>query len=128
MKLLLDTHIFLWMLHEPGRLSKKASLHCEDKTNELFLSVASTWEIQIKTQLGKLEISQPLRSLVEEQKQVNSLRILPISLEHTLALENLPLHHKDPFDRLLIAQTVMEEMTLVSADEKFSLYGVSICW
>ncbi len=95
-KLLLDTHAFVWWASESQRLSKKALALCGDRNNILILSVASVWEMQIKIQLGKLKLDEPLKNLIEEQKQVNDLQILPVELEHVLALENLADHHKDP--------------------------------
>lgn len=105
MRLLLDTHIFLWWADEPEKLSALALSALEDGANDLILSVASTWEIQIKIQLGKLQLNQSLKELIESQQEANNLQILPVALSHVLALETLPFHHKDPFDRLLIAQS-----------------------
>ena len=128
MKLLLDTHTFIWWDSEPAKLSSQALALCQDRTNTLLLSVASVWEMQIKLQLGKLRVSLPLRDLIESQQQVNSLQVLPIGLSHVLALENLPAHHKDPFDRLLIAQANVEDAFLVSRDQVFSDYPVKLLW
>lgn len=126
MRLLLDTHIFIWWADEPDKLSSTALSALEDKTNDLILSVVSIWEIQIKIQLGKLKLSQPLKELIESQQETNDLRILPIELAHVLALDALPFHHKDPFDRLLIAQSILEDMTLATVDQKFSAYPVKL--
>jgi PIN domain nuclease of toxin-antitoxin system len=128
MKLLLDTHTFIWWASEPERLSKKVLRACENEKNDLFLSAASVWEMQIKLQLGKLELESSLRILILNQQDMNNLQILSVSLPHVLALENLPLHHRDPFDRLLIAQAVEENMKLVSKDKIFSQYPVSVLW
>jgi PIN domain nuclease of toxin-antitoxin system len=122
MKLLLDTHIFIWWADAPDKLSSTALSALEDETNDLVLSVASVWEIQIKSQLGKLKLSQPLKELVESQQETNDLKILPVELPHVLALNALPFHHKDPFDRLLVAQSIVEDITLVTADDKLSMY------
>lgn len=122
MKLLLDTHIFIWWADTPEKLSSVALSALEDETNDLILSVVSVWEIQIKSQLGKLKLSQPLKDLIESQQEANDLKILPIELPHALALNTLPVHHKDPFDRLLIAQSIVEDITLVTADDKLSVY------
>lgn len=89
---------------------------CQDPANTLMLSVASVWEMQIKQQLGKLTLRLPLSELIEDQQKTNGVEILPISLAHVLALEALPPHHKDPFDRLLIAQANAEQIGLLSAD------------
>ena len=104
MKLLLDTHTFIWWASAPEKLSEKALASCKNRDNILILSVASVWEMQIKHQLGKLKLDIPLITLIETQKDTNDLQVLPIHLTHTLALDNLPTHHKDPFDRLLITQ------------------------
>ena len=97
MKMLLDTHTFIWWDSAPEKLSKRVLNLCENRSNILMLSVASVWEMQIKLQLGKLKLDIPLRILIENQQQKNDLKILSINLEHTLALDELPLHHKDPF-------------------------------
>jgi PIN domain nuclease of toxin-antitoxin system len=128
MKLLLDTHAFIWWDSEPVRLSAEVLALCQDPKNTLLLSVGSTWEMQIKIQLGKLKLSLSLAELVESQQRVNNLEILPITLEHILGLEELPLHHKDPFDRLLIAQAKIEGATLITRDPIFANYAVKVVW
>jgi len=126
MKLLLDTHIFIWWADQPENLSQAALSALEDEANELLLSVASVWEMQIKIQLGKLKLSLPLKELIESQQETNDVQILPVELAHVLALDALPFHHKDPFDRLLVAQSIEEGITLVSADSKLSVYPVTL--
>ncbi len=126
MKLLLDTHIFIWWADEPEKLSPVALSALRDEANELILSVVSIWEIQIKVQLGKLKLSQTLKELVESQQETNSLQILPVELADVLALDNLPFHHKDPFDRLLLAQSIIQDITLVTADDTLSAYPVKL--
>jgi PIN domain nuclease of toxin-antitoxin system len=128
MKLLLDTHAFIWWDSEPARLSPQALALCQDRENALLLSVVSIWEMQIKLQLGKLRLALPLREIVESQRQTNNVEILPITLAHVLALENLPVHHKDPFDRLLVAQAIIEEVVLVSGDPNIAKYPVRVVW
>lgn len=128
MKLLLDTHVFIWWASEPERLLEKALSICKDISNNLILSAASVWEMEIKLQLGKLKLGLLLEELIESQQHTNNLQILPIELEHVLALQGLPDHHKDPFDRLLIAQSNTEDMTLVSVDKIFSDYPVKLLW
>jgi PIN domain nuclease of toxin-antitoxin system len=128
MKLLLDTHAFIWWASEPQRLSQKVLILCQDRANTLMISVASIWEMQIKLQLGRLRLTLPLRNLIESQQQANNLQVLPIELSHVLALDNLPLHHRDPFDRLLIAQSNVEDAPLVSMDRAFSEYQVKLLW
>ena len=126
MKLLLDTHIFIWWADQPEKLSHAALSALEDEANELLLSVASVWEMQIKIQLGKLKLSVPLKELVKTQQETNDITISSVALTHVLALDALPFHHKDPFDRLLIAQNIEEDLTLVSADSQFSAYAVKL--
>ena len=126
MKLLLDTHIFIWWADQPEKLSPAALSALEDEANELLLSVASVWEMQIKIQLGKLKLSLPLKELVNNQQEINDLIVSPVELTHVLALDALPFHHKDPFDRLLIAQSIAEGLTIVTADSQFSSYSVML--
>ena len=126
MKLLLDTHIFLWWADDPEKLSQAALSALQDEANELLLSVASVWEMQIKIQLGKLKLSLPLKDLIKNQRETNELNLLSVELKHVLALDALPFHHKDPFDRLLIAQSLEEDLTLVSVDSQFSAYSVKL--
>jgi len=127
-KLLLDTHAFIWWTSAPEKLSERALLACQNRDNELVLSVASVWEMQIKLQLGKLKLKSALDSLIEIQQRANDLQILPVELLHVLALSDLPHYHKDPFDRLLIAQAATEDAFLVSADPAFSRYSVELFW
>lgn len=128
MKLLLDTHAFIWWSSEAAKLSPRARACCEDDNNRLILSVASVWEIQIKVQAGKLQLKAPLRTLIGRQQQNNDLQILPVAIEHVFALDALSLHHKDPFDRILIAQANIDELFIISKDEIFSSYPVKLIW
>lgn len=128
MKVLLDTHAFIWWDSDPTRLSSHVLALCQNRDNTLMLSIASIWEMQIKLQLGKLTMTMPLAELIESQQQTNNLDILPITLAHVLALQNLPLHHKDPFDRLLISQASIEEAVLISGDAEFAKYKVQLMW
>jgi PIN domain nuclease of toxin-antitoxin system len=126
MKLLLDTHTFIWWDSQRAKLSPNALELCQNPANTLTLSVASVWEMQIKHQLGKLTLHLPLREILEAQVQQNALDILPIEVSHVLALDQLPLHHRDPFDRLLIAQANVEQMILVSCDPIFETYSMPV--
>ena len=126
MKLLLDTHIFLWWADQPEKLPPAALSALEDDANELLLSVVSVWEMQIKIQLGKLKLTLPLKELVKKQQETNDLTVSAVALTHVLALDALPFHHKDPFDRLLIAQSIEEGLTIVTADSQFSSYSVKL--
>ena len=127
MKLLLDTHTFLWWDNEPGKLPRNVYALCQDPGNELLLSLVSIWEIQIKAQLGKLQLRTGLAKIITEQQQ-NGVTLLPITLPHVLALQHLPVHHRDPFDRLLITQAQSEGASLLSKDGEFSDYAVSVVW
>jgi PIN domain nuclease of toxin-antitoxin system len=128
MKLLLDTHTFIWWANEPEKLSERAVAACQGSSNTLILSVVSVWEMQIKMQLGKLRISRPIEELIKTQQQTNGLQVLSVELAHVLDLANLPSHHKDPFDRLLIAQANIEGATLVSVAPVFTSYSVQLLW
>lgn len=128
MRCLLDTHAFIWWANEPARLSSKALTLCQDRSNSLLLSLVSVWEMQIKHQLGKMQFRLSLAKLIEEQQQANQLEILPITLTHILGLTDLPTHHRDPFDRLLIAQAVSEGLTLISHDPHMAQYPVQVIW
>lgn len=128
MRLLLDTHVFLWLRFSPEKVSPAALAAYREPDNEVFFSLAGAWEMQIKQQLGKLALDVPLGQLLHEQNQNNSISFLPIELSHILGMGELPLHHKDPFDRLLIAQAIQEDMALISSDDIFSEYPVSRLW
>lgn len=128
MRLLLDTHVLLWWHHEPSRLSETAHDAISDLDNEVFLSVVNGWEVQIKAQLGKLILAKPLNIILEQKQSTNNFRLLPITMDHVHALDHLPLHHRDPFDRLLVAQAQHERMTLVTHDPKLSAYTVPLLW
>ncbi len=124
MKLLFDTHAFIWWDSEPSRLSPRVLAVCRDKANLILLSVASVWEMQIKLQLGKLKLDEPLDQLILRQQEVNGVELLPIALDHVLALHTLPSHHRDPFDRLLVAQANIEKAILVTKDPMIARYPV----
>ena len=126
--LLFDTHSFIRWADEPAKLSPDALVALEDENNRLFLSDASIWEMQIKVQLGKMKLKLPLPDLIESQKRDNDVGILHITTEHILELDNLPFHHKDPFDRLLIAQSIIENFTIVTLDSEFSAYSAKLLW
>ena len=128
MKLLLDSHAFIWWDSNPDKLSPRALTLCQDRRNTLMVSVASLWEMQIKAQLGKLKLNIPMAELIEKQKETNAIKVLTISLEHILELGNLPTIHNDPFDRLLIAQARVEDAMIVSTDSIFAQYPITIVW
>jgi PIN domain nuclease of toxin-antitoxin system len=127
MKILLDTHAFLWWDSEPEKLSERALELCQDPENLLLLSAASVWEMQIKIQLGKLKINLPVADLIHQQEE-NGIGILPVHLSHVLALSDLPPLHRDPFDRLLVAQAIVEDAAFISADPLIAQYPVKAIW
>ncbi len=128
MKFLLDTHVFIWWDSEPGKLSNRAFELCQAPENQLILSVASLWEIQIKSQLGKIKLNIPLAKLVEGQQNSNGLLLMPVNASHVYALGNLPSIHKDPFDRMIVAQARVESLCLISHDSTLKKYPVDIMW
>jgi PIN domain nuclease of toxin-antitoxin system len=128
MKLLIDTNVFIWLNDAPHRVSESVMDVIANLDNDLFLSLTSIWEMQIKIQLGKLELSDALPDILSTQQIDNNLQVLTINLDHIWALENLPYHHRDPFDRLLISQAQVEGMIMISADGLFSLYNIDLLW
>lgn len=128
MNLLLDTQAFLWLDSDQARLSSPARQACSNPQNILWLSVASAWEMQIKIALGKLRLARPLAQIITDQQTTNGVQVLPVHLAHVLALQDLPPHHKDPFDHLLIAQAKNEGWDIVSRDPEFKAYAVPVIW
>ncbi|HBK22749.1 MAG TPA: PIN domain nuclease [Planktothrix sp. UBA10369] len=128
MKLLFDTHTFIWWDSQPNKLSQKAWALLQDRSSILLLSVVSIWEIQIKLQVGKLTLNRALLEIIESQQKINQIEVLPVNLDHVLALDSLPLIHKDPFDRLLVAQANVENAVLVSGDPIVAQYPVNVNW
>jgi PIN domain nuclease of toxin-antitoxin system len=128
MRLLLDTHTFLWVVAQPRKLSARAATTLRNTANELYLSAASVWEMAIKRSLGRFEADLPLAALIDQGRERIQLRVLDVSAAHGASVEDLPFHHKDPFDRLLIAQALWEGMTIVGADRRFDAYGVKRLW
>lgn len=128
MQILFDTHAFLWWIEDDLQLSDIARAAIEDGENELFFSAASGWEIAIKTQIGKLRLPENLEQFVIEQLHRNDFTVLPIQLSHTLHTYSMALLHRDPFDRILIAQSVIEKMPLLTIDPQISQYDVQTIW
>jgi PIN domain nuclease of toxin-antitoxin system len=128
MKFLLDTHSFLWFIQGNSRLSTVARQRIEDPANERLVSVASLWEIAIKASIGRLTFAQPFATLMAEQLQRNSMQVLDITLAHTAQVMTLPFHHRDPFDRMLIAQSLVETLPIIGVDSAFDAYGVTRLW
>jgi PIN domain nuclease of toxin-antitoxin system len=127
MKFLLDTHAFLWFVNDDPQLSLAAKTLMESEV-DLLLSVASLWEISIKVSIGKLDLPKSFDLFIPEQLQINEIEVLPIELRHLSLVASLPLHHRDPFDRLLISQSLVEEISIIGTDEVFDQYGVSRSW
>lgn len=128
MKLLLDTHVFLWWVSDAPELSDAARAAISDPGNACYLSLASCWELSIKSSIGKLKLKKPVERFVSEQMQNNGFLLLNIELRHVAKVESLELHHRDPFDRLLVTQAKTERMTLVTADAVLSDYGIRCIW
>ena len=128
MRALLDTHVFLWGIAGDKRMSR----HARDifiGPSDLFISIASIWEILIKVQAGKLNLPHPAGGYIIGKLAENRIEILPISLDHLLEVERLPMHHRDPFDRILIAQSLEEDLPLISADPIFEKYSsLKVIW
>ena len=126
MKLLLDTHIFLWLPSESHRLSIKSRKVIADPSNYLYLSIVSIWEIQIKVATGKLQLPIDLKNFVNIYCGYNDIQVISVIEQHIWALSTLPHHHRDPFDRMLIAQAIQGDLTLVSVDPIFADYPVRL--
>ncbi len=126
MKLLLDTHVLIWW--DEGALPRAIREVCLDEANTLVISAATVWELQIREALGKLRLRTSVRTMVDEQLEVNGLEFLPISLRHIWELGNLPRLHGDPFDRMLVAQARYEGLTMLSADKGVREYPVNVLW
>ena len=128
MKLLLDTHGFIFYIDRPDALPPPARAAIEDPANDLFLSLASPWEMQIKSTLGKLKLTKPAADLVQAELRRGAIQLLPITLQHIEALSRLPNHHRDPFDRMLVAQAIHEGLTIVTADQSIKKYAAPVLW
>ncbi len=128
MKILLDTHVLLWLIAGDKRLSETAVKVFLDKNNTLFLSAISFWEICIKISLGKLKLHENWEQIINDELSFNNIQWLQIEKEHCIKLVTLPFHHRDPFDRMLIAQTMVEDTQLLSCDKKMSNYRISVIW
>ncbi len=128
MKYLLDTHTYLWWDSKSSELSRSVRDILMDAGQTVYVSLASIWEIQIKFQIGKLHLAVPLAEIIERQEADNSIRVFPVRIPHILALQNLPMRHNDPFDRILIAQAITENLTVLSKDRKFADYNVQVLW
>jgi len=128
MKVLLDTHAFLWWITDHPKLSSRAREIISDIENELFFSAASGWEITIKVQIGRLKLPDEPHRFIPGQLRMNAIQSLPILMSHALHVFTLPDHHRDPFDRLLIAQAQLEGFPIMSADPQIAKYQIEIIW
>jgi PIN domain nuclease of toxin-antitoxin system len=128
MRLLLDSHTLIWAVDEPTKLGATAAATLQDPGNDLIVSAGSVWEIAIKVGLKKLTLSRPFRPWIEKAIADLGASLLPITIEHADALVGLPMHHRDPFDRLLVAQSMVEKLLMVSADAQLDAYGITRHW
>jgi PIN domain nuclease of toxin-antitoxin system len=126
-KVLVDTHAFLWFMAGDARLSRAARRAIEGSDGAWWLSAASVWELAIKSSLGRLTLPAPAAEYIADKVQ-NGLRVLAIEWPHAAAVERLPLHHGDPFDRLIVTQAQSDRLTIVTKDAVFRKYGVSVAW
>lgn len=128
MRVLFDTHAILWIISGDKRLSRQAKEVFLSNVNHLFFSMVSFWEITIKTSLGKLELAKNWTKTIPEELRINAVQPITIKTEHCEQLANLPFHHRDPFDRMLIAQAQSEDLVIVSCDEYFKRYDLKVIW
>ena len=128
MRVLVDTHTFLWALLKDHRLSATAKQVLTSREHELYFSLVSLWEIAVKMKIGKLNTVGSSVTYIRDEMAEYGMELLPIRYEHILQLERLPLHHSEPFDRLLIAQAIAESLPILTHDEKFPLYPVKLIW
>lgn len=130
MRLLLDTHAFLWWVNPHERMSPYAYKVLADGANEVFVSTVTPWEVAIKAAIGRFDMPQPLGPFFEREIAANSFRVLAVELRHAVAVRELShfADHRDPFDRMLVAQAITEDLAIVSADRVFERYGVQRVW
>ncbi|MCS6845749.1 MAG: type II toxin-antitoxin system VapC family toxin [Caldilineales bacterium] len=128
MRALLDTHAFLWWITNDPRLTARVQKTVQNPGNLIFLSAASGWELAIKASIGKLHVSQDLDTFISEQLTLNRIDVLPVLMSHALFVRKLPAHHRDPFDRLLVAQSLVEGMPLITSDPLIAKYSVQVIW
>ena len=128
MKVLLDTHTFLSLMVDDPNLSPRATTTFLDSDNTLYLSMASAWEMAIKSSLNKLKLPLPVDQYIVTRTQTHGITLLDITIEHMAVVENLPYHHKDPFDRLLISQCLSEKLPIITNDRMFAAYPIQRVW
>jgi PIN domain nuclease of toxin-antitoxin system len=127
-KLLLDTHAFLWWVEGTPAIGRRARAAVSNPDTEVFVSIASCWEIAINLSLGKLRLTEALDRFIPEQLRLNGFSLLDVELRHVVRVAGLPFHHRDPFDRLLATQALEDGLALVSSDRVFRKYGVTVVW
>ena len=128
MPYLLDTHTFIWWILDDPRLSARVRAILQQQDNDIFFSIASIWEISIKAQLGRIPFSEDPAVVIPQQIAANGLLVLPIEVPHALQVYRLPLLHRDPFDRMLVAQAMIEDLPLLTSDPLIAQYPVSVIW
>jgi PIN domain nuclease of toxin-antitoxin system len=128
MRYLLDTHTFLWWIVDSDLLSERVRDIMSDGANTLYLSAASGWEIVIKADLGRLQLPDEPGIVIPEQMSLNTMVALPIQMSHALHVHSLPKHHRDPFDRMLVAQSQVEELPILTSDPQIAKYEVDVVW
>jgi PIN domain nuclease of toxin-antitoxin system len=128
MRVLLDTHAFLWLVSDDSRLSQTARTVFLDNDNEILLSAVTGFECAVKYSLGKLHLAEPPALFIQRRIEANSFTVLGLSMDHTVRVADLPFHHRDPFDRLLIAQCLVDNLPILSADSQLSAYGIERIW
>lgn len=128
MNYLIDTQVFIWLNADPGRLTSRFMQLSQSGQNHFYLSMASVWEMQIKQQLGKLTLPTSVYKLVQQNQKMSDMELMPIELTHIDHLNQLPDTHKDPFDRLIIAQALCQSMPVISADQVFQHYPIQVVW
>jgi len=126
MKVLIDTHVLLWGLQDAAKVSDRVRTLLPSA--DVWISVASLWEIMTKVQIGKLTLPTPVGGYLADKLRMNGVSVLPLTFANVRQLEGLPLHHRDPFDRVLIAQSLEENLPLVSANQQFEKYAVKLIW
>lgn len=128
MQVLLDTSTFIWFVTRSALLSQPARQFIQPGSNQVYLSIVSAWEMGIKVGVGKLKLAQPIKTFIDTQTQINNIQLLSLALDEIELVSSFPLHHKDPFDRLLAAQSLVHGMPIISNDSKLDLYGVQRIW
>jgi len=127
-KAILDTHTLLWLVDRPEKLPITVRSFCENENNELYISIASFWELSIKISIGKIELDNNALTQLKKWCNKNAVTILPISILHCNQVQTLPFHHRDPFDRLIIAQAICDKLNVLTIDEHFSKYNIDVIW